>query len=173
MRKLVAIPILAGAVVALAPSGGHQRGVSPATLRGYLDRMSMRYVAHPKDPDALVVTRSTNEHADRVDLYIDIRPDHTLVLTAYARSKDRFFNMSRASSPEKLFQKLLGVNHRAFATFFVDEQGDIGTRFTFTTEDGVGFDSFRIVATELLRIADEYAPILDGYMRKDEPAPRQ
>jgi hypothetical protein len=173
MRKLVAIPIMAGAIVALAPTSPQQRGINLATLRGYLDRMSMRYVAHPKDPDALVVTRSTNEHADRVDLYIDIRADHTLVLTAYAKSKDRFFNMSRAASPEKLFHKLLGVNHRAFVTFFVDEQGDIGTRFTFTTEDGVGYESFRIAATELLRIADEYTPILDDHMRKDEPVNKQ
>lgn len=173
MRKLVAIPVLAGAILALAPTTVQQRGINTNALRGYLDRMNMRYVAHPKDTDALVVTRSNNEHADRVDLYIDIRPDHTLVLTAYARAKDRFFNTSRATSADKLFQKLLGVNHRAFATFFVDEQGDIGARFTFTTEDGVGYDSFRIAATELLRIADEYAPILDEYMKKDEPVIKQ
>jgi hypothetical protein len=62
---------------------------------------------------------------------------------------------------------LLEANHRSFATFFVDGQGDIGARFTFTTEAGVGYESFRAAATELLRIADEYTPILEEYMRKE------
>jgi hypothetical protein len=61
---------------------------------------------------------------------------------------------------------LLEANHRAFATFFIDGQGDIGARFTFTTENGVGYESFRVAAMELLRISDEYTPILEEHMRK-------
>jgi hypothetical protein len=112
------------------------------------------------------VTSTANERADRVDLYVDLRQDKTLVLTAYAKEKGRYFSLSRAASREKVLQRLLTANHYAFATFFVDEQEDIGVRFTFTTEDGVGFESFRVAAIELLRIADEYTPILEDYMRK-------
>jgi hypothetical protein len=90
------------------------------------------------------------------------------VLTAYAKSKGRYFNLSRAIEREKILQRLLEANHRSFATFFVDDQSDIGVRFTFTTENSVGFESFRAAVIELLRIADEYTPVLDEYMRKDE-----
>ena len=160
------MPILAGALLALAPIGGDQRGITVAVLRGYLDKMGLKYVPHPKSSNALVVTRSGNEHTDRLDLYLEIREDHTLVLMAYGKQQNGYFNMSRAADREKTLQRLLEANHRAFATFFVDNQGDIGARFTFTTENGVGFESFRVAATELLRISDEYTPILEEHMRK-------
>ena len=166
MRKRIAMPILAGALLALAPIGSDQRGISVTVLRGYLEKMGLKYVPHPKSSNALVVTRSDNEHADRVDLYLEIREDHTLVLMAYSKQQNGYFNMSRAADREKTLQRLLEANHRAFATFFVDNQGDIGARFTFTTENGVGFESFRVAAKELLRICDEYTPILEEHMRK-------
>lgn len=34
------------------------------------------------------------------------------------------------------------------------EDKDLGFRYVFTTEDGLGYDSFRVSVTELLRIAD-------------------
>jgi hypothetical protein len=166
MRKRIAMPILAGAMLALAPAGSEPSKVSLSVVRGYLDKMGAQYVPHPKSEHTLVVTSTANDRADRVDLYVDLRQDHTLVLTAYAKEKDRYFSLKRAASREKVLQRLLAANHYAFATFFVDEQEDIGVRFTFTTENGVGFESFRVAATELLRIADEYTPILEDYMRK-------
>jgi hypothetical protein len=166
MRKRIAMPILAGALLALAPIGNEQKGISIPVLRGYLDKMGLKYVPHPKSGNALVVTRSDNEHADRVDLYLEIRDDQTLVLMAYGKQQNGYFNLSRAADREKTLQRLLEANHRAFATFFVDNQGDIGARFTFTTENGVGFESFRVAAMELLRISDEYTPILEQHMRK-------
>ena len=169
MRKRIAMPILAGALLALAPVGIDQREVTVGMLRGYLDKMGMKYVPHPKSSNALVVTRSNNDHADRVDLYIEVRgEDHTLVLMAYGKQPTGYFNMSRAVDREKMLQRLLDANHRAFATLFVDNQGDIGARFTFTTENGVGFESFRVAVMELLRICDEYTPILEEHMRKSE-----
>jgi hypothetical protein len=33
---------------------------------------------------------------------------------------------------------------------------------------GVAYDAFRVAVTELLRIADEYTPVLDEYMIKEE-----
>jgi len=167
MRKRIAIPILASAMLALAPVQMAPRGVSLPTIKGYLDKMGMQYVPHPKNADALVVPRAENQKADRIDLYVEIQSRQGLVLTAYPKFKGKYFSLARAAEREKLFQRLLETNHRSFATFFVDNQGDIGARFTFTTEDGVGFESFRVALTELLRIADAYTPTLDGFMRKE------
>lgn len=168
MKKRIAIPVLAAALMSLAPVSNDPRPVNPTILRGYLDKMGLKYVPHPKNPDTLVVPRSENRYADRLDLYVEISKENSLVLTAYAKSKGRYFNLSRAAEREKVLQRLLEANHRSFATFFVDDQSDIGVRFTFTTENGVGFESFRVAVIELLRIADEYTPVLDEYMRKDE-----
>ena len=168
MRR-IAMPILAAALLALAPAAPQQqKGVSTQTIKGYLDKMEMPSVPHPKSADTLVVPRTDNANADRIDLYVERRADQTLVLTAYPKYKGRYFNAARAADREKLFQRLLEANHRAFATFFVDNQGDIGARFTLTTEDGVGFDSFRAAVIELLRITDEYVPTLDSYMRSEQ-----
>src|SRR6185503_12256877 len=158
MTKRIAIPVLAGALIALAPIYTPQRGITAQTLRSYLDKMSMQSVPHPKSASTLVVPRSENQHADRIDLYIEIKQDQTLALTAYPKSKGRYFSLARAAEREKMFQRLLEANHRAFSTFFVDDQGDIGVRFTFTTENGVGFESFRVGVMEVFRIADDYTP---------------
>lgn len=166
MRRRIAIPVLAAALFALAPAASEPREVSIQVLRGYLDKLGASYVKHPKSDNALVVTRTANDRADRLDLYVELRDDHTLVLTAYAKAKDRYFSVGRAANREKLSERLLQANHEAFATFFIDGQGDIGARFTFTTEDGVGYEAFRVAATELLRIADDYTPILEDFMRK-------
>ena len=154
-------------MLVIGASGAQQQGITTATLRGYLDKMGLRYVPHPKNPDALVVPRSENKYAERLDLYVEARKDQSLVLTVYPKLKGRYFTLARVADREKMFQRLLEANHRAFATFFVDGQGDIGARFTFTTETGVAYDSFRVAVTELLRISDEYTPILDEYMRKE------
>ena len=167
MKRRIAISVLAAAVLAVGASGAQQQGITTATLRGYLDKMGLRHVPHPKNPDALVAPRSENKNAERLDLYVEVRKDQSLVLTVYPKLKGRYFTLVRVADREKMFQRLLEANHRAFATFFVDGQGDIGARFTFTTETGVSYDAFRVAVTELLRIADEYTPILDGYMRKE------
>lgn len=148
-------------------SAAQQQAMTIETLRGYLDKMGLRYVPHPKNSEAVVVPRSENRNAERLDLYVELRRDKSLVLTVYPKLKGRYFNLARATDREKLLQRLLEANHRAFATFFADAQGDIGARFTFTTENGIAYDAFRVGVTELLRIADEFTPTLDEYMKKD------
>ena len=167
MNKRFAIPILVGALLALAPTGNQNREISLDTVRGYLNRMQAQYKPHPKSERTFVVTRVSNEHAERLDLYVELRKDNSLVLTAYAKVRGRYFNASRVTDREKLFLRLLRTNQRAFATFFVDEQGDIGARFTFTTEEGVGYEPFRVAANELMRIVDQYTPIVSSHMAKD------
>jgi hypothetical protein len=172
MKTRIGSSVLVVAMLAISASAGQQQPVTIKSLREYLDKMGLRYVPHPKNSDAVVVPRSENKNAERLDLYVEVRKDQSLVLTVYPKLRGRYFTLTRVTDREKMFQRLLEANHRAFATFFVDGQGDIGARFTFTTETGVSYDSFRVAVTELLRIADEYTPILDGYMIKDSPKPQ-
>ncbi|MBI3651510.1 MAG: YbjN domain-containing protein [Acidobacteria bacterium] len=158
------------AVLALASSSLAQEPVTLKQLQGYLDKMALKYVVHPKNDNALVVTTAENEAAERLDLYIEIRKDQTVVLTAYAKSKGRYFNLARVAEKEKLLQRLLEENYASFTTFYLDKQGDIGVRFTFTTEDGLGYESFSSGVNEVLRIADQFTPKLDEYMQKPAPA---
>lgn len=167
MNKQITNSVLATVMLALTANGAQQQSLNVQTLRGYLDKMGLRYVPHPKNADALVVPRSENKHAERLDLYVEVRKDQSVVLSVYPRLRGRYFTLDRATDREKLFQRLLEANHRSFAAFFVDAQGDIGARFTFTTEGGVSYDAFRVALTELLRIADDYTPTLDEYMRKE------
>lgn len=171
MKMQLAISLLVAVLGAATASAVQQQDVTTATLRGYLDKMGLRYVPHPKNTDALVVPRSENKNAERLDLYVEVRKDQSLVLTVYPKLKGRYFTLARTADREKMFQRLLEANHRSFATFFIDQQGDIGARFTLTTEAGVAYDTFRVAATELLRIADEYTPVLDEYMVKDDRKP--
>jgi len=176
MKKLIAISVLLTVTFAIGVSGSQQQAVSPSvtteTLRGFLDKMNLRYVPHPKNPDALVVPRSDNKYAERLDLYVEVRKDHSLVMIVYPKLKGRYFTLARSVDREKMLQRLLEANHRSFATFFIDGQGDIGARFTFTTEGGLTYESFRVAAIELLRIADEYTPVLDEQMIKEDKKPQ-
>jgi hypothetical protein len=172
MKTRIAISVIAVAMLAIAANASQQQAVSLKSLREYLDKMGLRHVPHPKNQDALVVPRSENKNAERLDLYVELRKDQSLVLTVYPKLKGRYFTLARVAEREKLFQRLLQANHRAFATFFVDGQGDIGARFTFTTEAGVAYEQFKVAVTELLRIADEYTPVLDEHMIKEERKPQ-
>jgi hypothetical protein len=166
-KRFIFSVIVSAVLLVCVASAAQQQAMTLETLRGYLDKMGLRYVPHPKNSDAVVVPRSENRNAERLDLYVELRRDKSLVLTVYPKLKGRYFNLARATDREKLLQRLLEANHRAFATFFADAQGDIGARFTFTTENGIAYDQFRVAMTELLRIADEFTPTLDEYMKKD------
>jgi hypothetical protein len=160
---------LVGVIIAssiLSPFG-QQKTVDLKVVRGFLDRMQLKYVPHPKSADTLFVPITETTIAERVDLYIEIRSDKTLVLSGYPKLRDKYFNIARAIDREKLLQKLLETNFRSFATFFVDDQGDIGVRFTFTTEDGLGYEAFSVTVSEVARIADEYTKVLDEQMKKE------
>jgi hypothetical protein len=166
-KRFIFSVIVSAVLLVCVASAAQQQAMTLETLRGYLDKMGLRYVPHPKNSDAVVVPRSENRNAERLDLYVELRRDKSLVLTVYPKLKGRYFNLARATDREKLLQRLLEANHRAFATFFADAQSDIGARFTFTTENGIAYDQFRVAMTELLRIADEFTPTLDEYMKKD------
>jgi hypothetical protein len=144
-----------------------KRQIDIKLVREFLNKMKLKHVPHPKNPDTVVVPVTENSNAERIDLYIELRQDKTLVLSAYPTLRGKYFNVSRALDREKLFQKLLEINFRSFATFFLDEQGDVGVRFTFTTEDSLGYDAFSVTVSEVARIADEYTKTLDEFMKKE------
>jgi hypothetical protein len=169
-KTLISIAILLGVAIRVA-ADDPKRALDQKTIREYLDKMQLKYVPHPRSADTIVVPITDNGVAERIDLYIELRQDKTLVLTAYPKLRGKYFNLNRAVDREKLLQKLLETNFRSFGTFFIDEQSDIGVRFTFTTEDGVGFDAFSVTVSELARIADEYTKTLDELMKKDEQRP--
>jgi len=170
MKLRIAISIVIVSMFVGTANAVQQQAITIQTLRGYLDKMGLRYVPHPKNKNAVVVPRSANKKAERLDLYVETRKDQSIVLSVYPRLHGRYFTLERVVDREKLFQRLLETNQGSFATFFVDGQGDIGARFTFTTEGGVSYDAFRVAVTELLRTADEYTPTLDEYMRKEQPS---
>jgi hypothetical protein len=58
---------------------------------------------------------------------------------------------------------MLENNATAFGAYIVDDDGDIGFRYVFTTESGLGFEAFKVAVNELLRIADE--PIMNLYAK--------
>lgn len=170
MQKRVLPFLLFTSFLTFAPAAYGQDKELLKTVQGYLDKIGLRYAPHPKNDNALVVTTRDNEAAERLDLYIEVRKDDTLLLTCYAKSKGRYFNLSRVADKEKLFQRLLEENYAGFATFYIDKQGDIGLRFTFTTENGVGYEAFSTAVNELLRIADQFTPKMEPYMQKPAPA---
>jgi hypothetical protein len=170
MSKRYLTFLLAFAFLAPSQTTYAQEPVTIKQLQGYLDKMTLKYVVHPKNDKALVVTTSENEAAERLDLYIEIRKDQTVVLSVYAKSKGRYFNLSRVAEKERLLQRLLEENYAGFTTFYIDKQGDIGVRFTFTTEDGLAYESFQTAVNEVLRIADQFTPKIDEYMQKPVPA---
>jgi hypothetical protein len=168
MKKRFLTCLFLLSILTIAPSAYAQEAITIKQLQGYLDKIGLKYVVHPKNDNALVVTTRDNEAAERLDLYVEIRKDLTVILTVYAKSKGRYFNLSRVADKEKLFHKLLEENYAGFTTFFVDRQGDIGTRFTFTTENGVGFEAFNAALNEVLRIADQFTPKMEAFMQKPE-----
>lgn len=155
----------------LASASYAQEPVTVKLLQGYLDKIGLKYVVHPKNDNTLVVTTRENEAAERLDMYIEIRADKSLVLTCYAKSKGRYFNLARVAEKEKLYQRLLEENYAGFTTFFIDKQGDIGVRYTITTENGIGYEAFDVAVNEVLRIADQFTPKLEPYMQKPETNP--
>lgn len=50
---------------------------------------------------------------------------------------------------------MLQNNATAFGAYFIDSVGDIGFRYVFTTESGIGYEAFKVAVNELLRIADD------------------
>src|ERR1044071_2574389 len=113
MINRIAIWMLALALLSVGAIA-QQQAITLQTVRGYLDKINLRYVPHPKNANALVVPRSENRYAERLDLYVEVRGEQSLVLTVYPKFRGKYFNLDRAADREKLLKRLLEANHQSF-----------------------------------------------------------
>ena len=158
--------VMAVAVSAVFTGPPAAAGVAPSLIAQYLGRMSVDWKVDSKDPNVFRVTKTAGlKQAQFVEIVITDIPDNDLVtLRAFPKAAGKYLSLAAASNSTTLMREMLKKNATAFGAYFVDEDGDIGVRYVFTTEDGLGYDSFKVGVTELLRIADEVmVPLYNKY----------
>jgi hypothetical protein len=151
--------VLAAAAVAplIITHTADAQATSTEALAGYLDRMGLAWRRGEKDPNLLTVTKTTGlQRAERVELYIYNDPRNAVVdLLAYPRVGGQYLRVAAVGDRAGLMRRMLEENESAFGAYFIDADGDIGFKFVFSTEAGIGYDAFKAVIGELLRIADD------------------
>lgn len=155
----VVLAFLVGAAVVplIVTRTADAQGTSTESLAGYLDRMGLSWKRGEKDLNLLIVTKSSGlQRAERIELYIYNDPRNSVVdLLAYPRVGGRYLGVASVTDRGGLMRKMLEENEDAFGAYFIDTEGDIGFKFVFTTEAGIGYDAFKAVISELFRIADD------------------
>jgi len=133
------------------------QGVTPDLLAGYLNRIGLTWKRDDKDVNVFRVTKTSGlKRASRVEIVVTNIPDKSMVtLRTFALSEGKYLGLARVSNQPGLMKDMLNRNATAFGSYFVDSEGDIGFRFIFTTESGLGYPAFKAVTDEVLRIADE------------------
>lgn len=158
---LMTIPlsiIAAGALLALvAPPSLEAQGVPPELITGYLERTGLAWKRDDKDRDTFRVSKTSGlKRASSVEVVVTNIPNKSMVtLRAFGLAEGKYLGLSRVTDQQGLMKDMLSRNATAFGAYFLDDEGDIGFRFIFTTESGLGYPSFKAVLDELLRIADE------------------
>jgi hypothetical protein len=159
----VAVAMIVLPVLTTAPAA--DAAMANSVIAGFLNRMGVSW-KNTKDPNEFLVTkRSGLKNAAVVEVYIynDAKSDE-IRIRAFAIVNDRYLTLSRSSSQTALMKAMLQKNETAFGAYFVDSEGDIGFKYVFTTEAGVGYAPFRVVVNELLRITDEaVVPLYNQY----------
>ena len=133
------------------------QGVSQQVIANYLERTGVSWKRNDKDPNEFIVTKTTGfQKADRVEIYVynDAKKD-LVALRAYPKASGKYLSLSGAGDRTGLMKVMLERNSTAFGAYFVDKAGDIGFRYVFTTESGLGYEAFKTVVNQLFRIADE------------------
>ncbi|HZS45345.1 MAG TPA: YbjN domain-containing protein [Blastocatellia bacterium] len=157
MRKFVTFITLVLTVAVSFGSAGAE--IRNDQIEDYLKKMNVAY-SHRADVNAYVIDyASRNENAQHVTVFV-VNDEDKHVLDCYAYADLKLQNIKQAKDREAVMTKLLQLNYRAFGTFFVDQDGDIGVRFTFTTENGVGFDAFKTAIETLRHVADNATPTI-------------
>jgi hypothetical protein len=152
------------AVFLVSPHAQAQ-GVTAQTLSQYLDRMGVSWNRSDKDANVLLIGKTTGlKKAERVDMVITLLPTKDLVtIRAFPKSGGKYLALATVRNREAMMKSMLENNATAFGAYIVDDDGDIGFRYVFTTESGLGFEAFKVAVNELLRIADE--PIMNLYAK--------
>jgi hypothetical protein len=159
MRVALTLGVIAAIVPALflvAPTAEAQ-AVTPQLLAQYLGRMSVTWKLDDKDPDVFRITKTTGlKKAEYIEIVITNIPDKDLVtLRAFPKTGGKFLSLAAVRDQTGLMRAMLKNNSTAFGAYILDASGDIGFRYVFTTESGLGYEAFKVAVTELLRIADE------------------
>ncbi len=162
LRVAVLAVLLSAAVATLPPlllstERAEAQGVSNSLISGYLTRMGATWKPHSQDANAFVVTKTSGlKRASRVEMIItNLAKDDLVTLRAFPQTGDQYLALGGARDQSALMKAMLQRNATAFGAYFVDSDGDIGFRYVFTTESGLGYESFRVAVNELLRIADD------------------
>ncbi len=159
LRVVVTLGVVAAVVltVLLAAPLVDAQGVTSKLLAQYLAQTGVNWKVDDKDPDVLRVTKTAGlKKAEFVEIVITNIPSKSLVtLRAFPKADGKFLGLARAGNQQGLMKYMLQVNGTAFGAYFIEEGGDIGFRYVFTTESGLGYEAFRVALSELLRIADE------------------
>jgi uridine phosphorylase len=161
--RFAALAVLLSAAVASLPplllstQRAEAQGVSNSLISGYLTRMGVTWKPHSEDANAFVVTKTTGlKRATRVEMVItNLAKDDLVTLRAFPQRNGKYLSLGAARNQGGLTKTMLQRNATAFGAYFVDSDGDIGFRYVFTTESGLGYASFRVAVNELLRIADD------------------
>ncbi|HXF81921.1 MAG TPA: hypothetical protein VNN19_04130 [bacterium] len=154
---LAVVLAIAAAAPLITTGTADAQATSTEVLAGYLDRMELAWRRAEKDPNLLTVTKTAGlQRAERVELYIYNDPKNAVVdLLVYPRVGGQYLRMAAVSDRAGLMRRMLEENENAFGAYFIDTEGDIGFKFVFSTEAGIGYDAFKAVVGELLRIADD------------------
>jgi hypothetical protein len=143
------------AVLLVAPHV--EAGIESPVLGRYLERMGVNWKRDDKSPNVFRVTKTDGlKRAERVELIITNLPDKDLVtVRAFPTVAGKYLSVGTSRDKEGLMRTMLQRNATAFGAYFIDEDNDIGFRYVFTTESGLGYDAFRTAVIELTRIADD------------------
>lgn len=154
---IVGVVLLAVAPPLVVVPRASAQGTPSDTIAGYLDRMSVSWKRSEKNADLLIVTKTTGlARAERVELYIYNYPkDSWVEILAYPLIGGKYLAVSGVSDRTGLMRKMLEANADAFGGYFIDDEGDVGFKFDIATDSGLGYETFKAVIMELLRIADD------------------
>ncbi len=141
-------------------------------LKEYLERMQVNYKKATEAEGAYVLIRREGlSNADRlITLIVNNSNTNQLEILTYPEIDGEFLNVSKLYNQQNervFYEKLMHINHKSFGMFFVDQDGDVGLRFTFSTGNGVGFDALRAVIENCQRGADRFTPMLKNFMTTD------
>ncbi len=158
LRVIFALGLVAAVIPAVLLVAPHvEAGIESPVLGRYLERMGVNWKRDDKDPNVFRVTKTDGlKRAERVELVITNLPDKDLVtVRAFPKVAGKYLSIGVARDKEGLMRTMLQRNATAFGAYFVDEDNDMGFRYVFTTESGLGYASFQTAVTELMRIADD------------------
>jgi hypothetical protein len=132
--------------------------VTPALIEEYLNRMRVFWKQHATDAGTYIITATSSsfKEADSVEIVVSYLADDDLVtLRAFPLYRGDYLAVETLGRRAEYAQEMLKRNATAFGAYFVDSDGDVGLRFVFTLESGLGYDAFAVAVQQMTRIAGQ------------------